>query len=149
MTEHKKIYIITAGEDSDYHIEGAAESKEVAEELLLKYKGLESPSIKEYEICTKNDILEIQNKNYYIVKMDREGNSESKEWDRYYDSKEVEFIYIGRYGKIPQGTPVMIMFVWANDSTHAVNIANEKRVQMIASGEWDEKVKELESKSLY
>ncbi len=148
MTEHKKIYIITAGEYSDYHIVGVAESKEVAKELLSKYKGLESPSIEEYKINSKNDILEIQNKNYYIVRMDREGNSDSEEWERYYTDidKEIEFSYLGRYSKIPPNTPAMIMFVWANDLTHAVKIANEKRVQMIASGLWEEKERELKSK---
>lgn len=151
MTEHKKIYIITAGKYSDYHIVGVAESKEVADELLSKYNGLESPSIEEYKINSKNDILEIQNKNYYIVRMDREGNSDSEEWEGCYTDidKEIELSYLGRFSKIHPNTPAMIMYVWANNLTHAVKIANEKRVQMIASGLWDEKETELKSRNLY
>jgi hypothetical protein len=38
----------------------------------------------------------------------------------------------------PYGDGVRVSFdVWAKDESHAVKIANERRVQLIASGQWE------------
>jgi hypothetical protein len=97
--------------------------------------------IEEYKINTPKDVLYIKNKKYFIVWMDKEGNSAVEEYGRYYidEIEEPHLHYFGKYAyPLLVGKPVFHILIWANDKTHAVKIANEKRIQMIASGKWDQ-----------
>lgn len=122
-----KIYIITCGQYSDYHIVGIYDDKELAEERLPLYDAkYRYADIKEYELNPQVDhpkgLLP------YSVKMDIEGNAKAeresiacfsgREWEPYGDNKSVSFE------------------MWAKDEAHAIKIANERRVQLIANNQW-------------
>jgi hypothetical protein len=130
-----KVYIVSEGEYSDYHINGVYSTKEKAE-FAHKLFGIgedwdgKPVEIEEWEL----DALPNHPPGmfWYEVRMNENGNVEkvhtadatdanekwTDEWRPYGDKRSVLFSQ------------------WAKDETHAIKIANEKRVQLIASGEW-------------
>lgn len=140
---NKKIYIITEGEYSDYHITGVAEDRETAE-LLIKNWGRGQYIIEEYYINSLDDAKTIQNKTKFEVTMWKNGNSNVMK-SNYQEGGFLQDPRFFFWGGMQTGgiEVVMELEVWANSKEHAVKIANEKRSRLIASGEWDLKVEEL------
>jgi hypothetical protein len=135
----KKIYIITEGSYSDYHIVGVAEDRESAELLMEKWC---ADDIEEFNINTVDDAKSIQNKSVFEVTMWKNGKS-SVRIPKYNHQIDVhtspDFYFFG--GMLSGGIDViMSLYCWADNEEHAVKIANEYRTMMIASGEWDSNV---------
>lgn len=132
----KTIFILSEGSYSDFHIVGAAEDRETAELLSEKW----DCEYEEYKLNTLEDAKYIQNKTLYDVTMWENGNSEvySQEGDA---RKEPMFgFWDGMYVGIE---PIVIINCWADSPEHAVKIANEKRIQMMADGTWDREVEKI------
>jgi hypothetical protein len=137
----KKIYIITEGSYSDYHIVGVAEDKESAEILMEKWR---ADDIGEFNINTIEDAKYIQNKKVFEVKMWKNGKS-NVIIPLYKCQIDVHtnphFVFFG--GMLSGGIDVVMnLYCWADGEEHAVKIANEYRTRLIASGEWDSNVLE-------
>jgi hypothetical protein len=71
--------------------------------------------------------------------MGKQGNTISIEMKDYQEE------YVGfLYWRDLNGEAMLLVDTFAKDEQHAVKIANEKRVQLIAAGEWPEKAVEKE-----
>jgi hypothetical protein len=129
MRKHKQIYIVTMGEYSDYQIVGVFDKEELAEE----YKGDDNwARIEEYDLNPQR--LKIApGKAAYRVWMRRDGDTKDvREREDGIDTTDIRFGEPDDHG--------LYACVLAKSPQHAVKIVNEHRVQLIANGEWPEKV---------
>ena len=120
------VYVVTKGDYSDYHIVGVYSSKELAD---LAHKNLNADDIETWKLDEhmgeKGGLL------LYNVIMDRHGNT--KGLSRQSNLEEPQHDWYPYYGADQYQ---MVFPVWAKDASHAVKIANERRIQLIASGTW-------------
>lgn len=119
------VYVVTAGDYSDYRVCCVCSTEEKADEAARLFASDNTPMA--YEL---DDFPRHPNGMFpYWVEMDAEGNtigvrcvpvegSEPPEWQPGYSHRWV------------------IFRMWAVDEKHAVKIANERRAQLIAFGEW-------------
>lgn len=123
----KVVYVLTKGDYSDYHIIGVYSTRDEAEKGVIEYDSeWGTPSIEEWDV--DKHPAHPEGMLAYKVHMDRDGNSEvhregcddfkGDDWAPYGDNQRVSFR------------------MWARDEQHAVKIANERRMQQIASGQW-------------
>jgi len=125
-----EIYVITEGEYSDYHICGVFENKELAEEVAKATGG----QVEEFML---NPLSSRPSKDYSLWSVYMEYNGDSH-------VDKTNIVYAARVGDIHIDMLTLKLHVtcWAKDKQHAIKIANEKRVQLIANGEWEEVKKE-------
>jgi hypothetical protein len=125
-----KIYVVTSGEYSDYHVVAIFSNKDVAEKFN-KDMLIEENKIEEWEL---DNVPEFPVGLYpYHVEMKYDGhvvniNRQSMEYFQEYD-------YVSDYG-YKEKINTMTAKILAKDEKHAIKIANEKRAQMIANNEW-------------
>lgn len=142
-----KVYVVTEGEYSSYHIVGVFSSQEKAEKFLefQRHSDYDEWEIEEYEI----DIFEPQVKKglrFYHVVMDQDGNSrvELQNWPEHDSEYQGERNWLmderdrplETFGRRNTGRALLRVYTFAKDEQHAVKIANEKRAQKIVSNEW-------------
>ena len=145
----KMIYAVSEGSYSDYRVSAIFSTKEKAQEFIDTMKKQSDSDYDEY-----NDIEEYQldppvadllGRGYsvYHVLMLRNGDVERVERtdNGSYDISSAGQSHIWERTKASayRGKNVedaLDMKVWAKDEKAAVKIVNEKRVQMIAMGEW-------------
>lgn len=136
----KKVYIITTGSYSDYSIRGVYSTRKKAEASLVLFENnYEYPRVEEHILDAVAPIP--KGYNAYHVFMDVDGNTKS--------THEVEFENLGEFEngategfgyKRVGSTSVRegVRFnVVGRDLKHAIKIANEKRVQLIADNSWN------------
>lgn len=125
-----KVYLVTEGDYSDYHVIGVYSTQEKANEA--KELHMSTNDLEEYEV---DHIAEgyVQGMKKYSIVMDRDGNL-------------LESYYYGpvsaAYGRISTATKIHGLngfntHMWAESMEHAVKIANERRVRIIAANLWD------------
>ena len=126
-----KIYAVEVGDYSDYRVEGVFSTKENAEMYFaaLPESRWNIPNIAEWELDAHVDKLILGMKMFW-VRMDKDGNSVVNLTTPEESLCNDQFIDRG----IMAGQ--LLCYVWATDHAHAAKIANERRVQYIASGEW-------------
>ena len=122
---NEKIYVVTKGDYSDYHIVAATLDKDVAEKIAAKFDGWHDECrIEEY--CD----AEIMLKPAWIIYFDRSGNVESTtECDSSYEYSQI--------GEVHENNHVysfyhMYVTVSADDLDSAIKIAAEKRAKYLA-----------------
>ncbi len=126
----KKVYIVTTGEYSDYHIVAAFSKKEKAEQFLefieanKKYV-YDRYRIEELVLDKTGDLLE-RGYRWYEIDMDRNGSVLRVE-ERGIDAED----YIDIWGNNIRVT------VLAKSEKHAIKIVNEKRIMWVALSRWD------------
>lgn len=127
----KKIYVVTQGSYSDYRIIATYDNKEDADECAAQYGP--DAMIEEYDL---NPSLPYERGvRKYEVYMNKDGNA-----DIYEGTCNSESIFFHRStGEIVASFVVLCR----GDSDLAVKIANERRVMLIASGEWDKAEEQL------
>ena len=133
-----KLYMVTIGCYSDYRVCGIYSTKELADEAVKCW-------------TTQYDTAEIEEQVLdelpdhppglypYKVTMAQDGSNKtvrtSISLDLQADSVDKEFkTHNGRYTYVTTGCYCFYMF--AEDEVHAVKIANERRVQIIANNQW-------------
>ena len=128
----KTIYIVSSGCYSDYHIDAVFDSKELAEKFVETFNENNmfhnQMRIEEWELNPLKKELK-KDFNPYFVRMKRNGDTIEIGGCIYpsdYIEKETKLDYEGN----------MLTYVMARDEKHAIKIANERRVQFIASGQW-------------
>jgi hypothetical protein len=116
------IYIVTAGEYSDYHVVSVFDSRDKAESFVEYYNDNDNWSeagIEEYELNEHADQVQ-KGYNYYFVRMQMDGNT--KEICKDTPSNIDNFLSRDLNNNI-------IDHVWAKDEEHAIKIVNERRIQ--------------------
>lgn len=120
MSEPKKVYIITKGAYSDYHICAVASDKNMAEKLCRAYTNNDrhKARIEEYDLNERPEDVRIR----YCVEI-TDDDVEVCVDD--YDNKEHEFGDMGDF----------TAYVLARDQEHAVKIAQDRRAEYLAKKE--------------
>ena len=124
-----KVYMVTAGQYSDYSVLGIYSTMEKAEHARDLMNA--DNDIDEHEMDWLPD--HPKGLRYFGLKMDVDGNTDGIYRQDFRGTLLEDFsVNWCPWGKSKQA----IFKCWAKDEKHAVNIANELRVQLIASGEW-------------
>lgn len=128
----KIIYAVTSGEYSSYSIDGIYDSKELAELAIGSAKWNDKKSYNEYmieEFILNPNVLEIQNGLLpFQVSMNKNGNTNYVGIETFVNVKS----HIDNIFKTIGG---FMIYCYAKNKEHAVKIANEKRIQLIANNE--------------
>ena len=128
-----KVYIVTSGDYSDYGIDAVFTNKKTAEVFAGKIGG----EVEIWEISPSDLIDKITHNKIFCVRMNKEGNTDLV-MEEDFDSGDIKnamekkteiFKAVDGYS--------MITYMFAKDEKHAVKIANERRVQLIANNEWE------------
>lgn len=133
----KKIYVVTSGQYSDYGIDAIFDTKEIAEKYIASFckVGWEEMEIEEWDLNPHEANIKVGGK-AYTVTMDKQGNALEVEWaDSSFGFRNVEYGVMFTRDK-----EIMNCFCFAKDDRHAVKIANERRVQYLATDSWGEKM---------
>lgn len=130
----EKVYVVTSGDYSDYCIDAIFSTPEKAQEYMEVVTDNNYNDIQEYEVDIPIDADDFEKYSWkgllsfgyksFFVDMLKNGDGA----DAY--QKHVS----GTYCKIEQDH--LHATVWAKNEEHAIKIVNEKRIQMIANGEW-------------
>ena len=134
------IYAVSRGQYSDYGIVGLFSNKELAKEFIKLGGG---DDIEEYELDQFESHVR-EGFSSFHVEMNKEGNTSNIHLNyleyNLEDSINLQFEWEKNY--VYTGKVLLYTNVLASNKEHAVKITNEKRAQLIASGEWEEKEKE-------
>lgn len=132
-----KVYVVTEGEYSDYKVCAVFSTIEKANEYSEMFS-MNTPN--EYELDERNGFIEShKGLKYFYVDMERNGNTVAvgkNEEDDLDFSRVKDHIIQDEYGP-----DYICVNCWAKDEKHAVKIANEKRIQLIANNQWEESPK--------
>ena len=120
---NEKIYVVTKGDYSDYHIVAATLDKELAEKIAAKFTDdWDTCDVEEY------DDAEVMMRPAWFIYFDKTGNViGTRACDSSYD-----YFRIGRCWPYEYGQQGIGVAVTANDLESAIKIAAEKRAQYLA-----------------
>lgn len=123
----KKIYVVTAGEYSDYRIQAVFSEKEIAEKYVKLFKKDSDFRVEEHDLNPDKEGISNGYNPFYVI-MTREGEcvSVNKDLSCYFDHGSIN---VGWDGNLE-------VSLFAKDKKHAIKIANEKRLQVIAGNHW-------------
>lgn len=134
----KKIYLVTQGEYSDYCVVGAFSTKEKAQKFIGENEGsgysYDSKMIEEFEIDA-GEAQRAAGLSYWQVSMDKAGSVTGLD-NNQHEGPEADY-FVGTHGEI------LVASMWARDEKHAIKIANERRLQLIALNNWSANSTEL------
>jgi len=128
-----KVYIVTVGSYSEYHIEAIFSTEELADGYVDRWGKHYGASVEEWDLDAI-DPFEHPDLDRYEVRMLRNGDTE---WV-HQEAGGREEDWIGAYWG---GEQFLTVHCWARDGEHAVKIANERRAQAIAEGRFDQESK--------
>lgn len=122
MNKSKKVYVITKGIYSDYHICAVASNKKMANILCKKYSenSWNKAIIKEYDL--NGDPEDVR----FMFRVTFGNNKTTCEFDEYEDSESIF---------CPKGNNVITVYVLAKDEESAIKIAAERRAEYLAGKE--------------
>ena len=138
------IWVIEKGSYSDYRVVGVYSTKEGAELVCARINGEENhepATVAEWPLDPGVEAIN-QGLAPFIVWMLRDGTTEKcVQDDNDFEYTLNDKLTIWRQSEAPayRGKNVQDCLngrVFAKDSAHAIKIVNERRVQMIANGEW-------------
>jgi len=120
-----EVYVVTEGSYSSYHIVAVFTDKEIAEKLAGQLE--DGNTVETYETDEYSEYVR-QGLMLYDITMLKDGTT--------------KHVYETSYMDNPTGLNVwnneeLYAVVWARDKQHAIKIVNEKRAQLIATGEWE------------
>lgn len=122
------LFLVTTGDYSDYRLRAVCSTREKAEAAKLLFD-------------SSNDVLEFELDELpehppgtlpFFTWMTRDGTSSPAHRAIPFEGEGVS----GQPCRNPDGG--LYFNVWATDENHAIKITNEKRIQLLASGEWTE-----------
>ena len=121
------IYVCTEGSYSNYHICGIFDDKELAEIFCEKF--CDHAVIEEWKLNPYESELYDDYSPYFVV-MSKDGNVIKINNTILYNSDSENIPYINFYNN-------MCINVIAKTKEHAIKIANEHRIQLIALNKWE------------
>lgn len=122
-----KVYVITKGAYSDYHICAVAATKEIAEKLQEIYSDEYSwadARIEEYDLNEAKDDVRV----FYDVTF--EDDRVSARFNEYCEKESIMFLRGNKWQ-----SDRLIVCVRARDADHAVKIAQDRRAEYLAKKE--------------
>ena len=138
-----EVFAVNSGSYSDYRVNALFSSRKLAEEYMKTFPLGDPNEIEVFELDPPGVDLVHRGYSVWRVLMLEDGTTEEVERtaNSYYDVEHAGISTIWKRSEAPfykgKGTPdAMDSRVWAKTEKQAVKIANEKRVQMIANGEW-------------
>jgi len=129
----KAIYVVTSGSYSDYGIDAIFDTKELAQAFIDSFsKGgfNDFNDIDKWELNPNEAELKAHRKAFNL-RMNKEGNIQSVE--------QSNSAYSHKNGlgiSFTINADWMNVYCYADDETHAIKIANEKRTQILALNRW-------------
>ena len=128
-----KVYLVSEGSYSNYHIIGVFSTRELADKLAAHDKDRE---VEEWELDADAERVRV-GLALYSAHMNEDGNDSNASAGEWEDD---EKYYITAVRKDANGEPEPTLYctVYATDKQHAIKIANEKRIELIATGKFDE-----------
>lgn len=126
MSEPKKVYVITKGAYSDYHICAVAATKEIAEKLRKIYSddSWADARIEEYDLNEAKDDVRV----FYDVTF--ADGKVSTYFNEYGERESIQFFKGNKWQ-----SDRLIVSVRARDEDHAVKIAQDRRAEYLAKKE--------------
>lgn len=124
-----KVYVVTAGEYSDYHIVGVATTKEMAEVIKGRYNdhnGYDGAYVEEFET---DNYTPLRTNRMWIVH--KTFNVSSREWNvsvsecDYYDET-VGKVYVNEDWIVNGKARMLYVYLYAVNEESAIKIASEK-----------------------
>jgi hypothetical protein len=143
----KSVWVIEKGSYSDYRVVGVYTSEEKARivcDAINKTDGeYDEAEIAEWPLDPAADEIN-QGMTQYLVYMRRDGTAERCEPRSLsaYGIGEQSYIWKRSDARAFQGVAVadvLVSTVFATDEKHAIKVANERRMQMIAMNQWEPK----------
>ena len=124
-----KVYVVTSGSYSDYGISGIFTTRKLAQAFIASFKKGEFNDIETWTLNPFEIQLKAGHKPYFL-RIDKKGNtSDIKIADSSYGFEE----------NMNHGFDIsnnMYLYIYALSPEHAIKIANEKRVQILAKDKW-------------
>lgn len=131
----EKVYVVTSGEYSDYGIDAIFSTQELAQKFIDVFSKdkWRSMSVEQWDLDPIKTHLK-QNRKPYFLRIDKKGNICDLELaENSYgfkeDIPEAEISYTA-------DLKWMNIYCFADDESHAVKIAGEKRSQILAANIW-------------
>lgn len=136
------LYAVSRGSYSDYGVVAIFSTKEKAEEYMLFVPSDDYNDIETYELDP--GVVDKIRKGYspWFVIMLRDGTTEEVRRQEVSSYSIGSSAWIHRRSTLPSRVQhslpdCIVVHTMAKSEEHAVKIANEKRVQFIANGEWE------------
>lgn len=133
MAEVTTLYVVTEGEYSDYRVMGIFSTEEKAKEAATYWNCLND--IEQWQLDP--EIPNTDGRYLYCVVMNKDGTlhcvqyggnpSRENSSDLFRDSP---------YGSGDRNGPIAF-YVMGRDEAHAIKVANERRIQLLAADAWD------------
>lgn len=139
-----KVWIIEQGYYSDYSVLGIFSTEENARKVCDWINSTGPYDRAEVSERTLDPVVAYLNegRRQWRVHMLRDGSTEYVEQqDSTYELEGVSNLWDRLKAPAFRGKNLPVVLtstVWATDAGHAIKIVNERRIQMIASGEWNE-----------
>lgn len=136
------IWVVEQGEYSDYGVLGVFSTKENAETLMSHInKDMQNnpATVDEWPLNPGVSELRQGYTPYYVVMSMTDGATERCEKEENYLLSGTQHEVFERWQSKNEKPPQLWIHLWAKDETHAIKIANEHRMRMIAEGSWREK----------
>lgn len=134
------VWVVTTGEYSDFHICAVFTSEARAEEYTERFKKQADYTGFDLEKWPLDQLEQLKGKHNYHVQLSRNGDVlqvRRSEADYILTECPREYSGLGYNQNVQRGR-----LFWASVTTgseeSAIKIANEKRVQFIAAGKWDQ-----------
>ncbi len=127
----KTVFMVTAGEYSDYGVVAIYSTKEKAEQFMEEFPNSEYNPIDEINIDIDYAGMKAAGKTIWITHMDRNGNTL-----RVQDTRSVFGQVLFHFNRREQEAPFLINWCYAASEEQAIKATNEKRTQLIANGVW-------------
>lgn len=137
-----KVWIIEQGCYSDYHVVGIFSTREKAQRVCDWVNAMEPYDRAEIAERALDPVVDELNAGLrqWRVHMLRDGSTEYiKQQDSTYGMEGACELWDRPNAPAHKGKNMPVVLtatVWATDADHAIKVVNERRVKMIASGEW-------------
>ena len=129
-----KVYIVTNGEYSDYHIVNVFSDKGKAEKYVKAIYGInDEVCIEEYDVDKYPKQIDKKLKHWW-VEMLKNGEVDGCMVSDSHKYSDCRYYILNNF--MTEHVDYLNVFCWAKDKQHAIKIANEKRAMLVASNLW-------------
>ena len=127
----KTIYVVTSGSYSDYGINAVFDDEQLAKDFIAMFKkgSYIDMQIEEWELNPEEENIRAKRKLYFL-RMNKEGIASDISIEG--SSFSIDYINTIQFDNKKN----LMVRCFADDEKHAIKIANEKRVQVIANNKW-------------
>jgi hypothetical protein len=127
----KTIYVVTSGSYSDYGINAVFDDEQLAKDFIAMFEkgNYIDMQIEEWKLNPEEENIRAKRKLYFL-RMNKEGIASDISIEG--SSFSIDYINTIQFDNKKN----LMVRCFADDEKHAIKIANEKRVQVIANNKW-------------